>query len=218
MGPFSLPESEIPFYFTNNLQNPSDVPVAITALFIVPEGRVVSELSTLGEREKEPFRIDGLNEEWTEVPALLTDPEGDQLLNSDIKELKAAIADGFLYILVDFYSLAEHPGFLLDIDLDGNREPEYVVEGGTESRWVIVNYPGGWLRSGESRSAAFEVIELRVPLSLLDPLIWKEYPETLPPDFDLEEVSGFYLRYRLTRSEEPRLLDETDWGYVETSE
>lgn len=30
--------------------------------------------------------------------------------------------------------------------------------------------------------------------------------------------SGFYIRYRLTQSVEPWLLDETDWRYVEALE
>ncbi|MFQ6001559.1 MAG: hypothetical protein ACE5LG_07805, partial [Anaerolineae bacterium] len=138
LGSFSLPEGEMSLRFTSNPQNPPDVPIAIAAMFIVPEGRVVTELPFLREREKGRFRIDGLKEEWEDVPVFLTDPEGDQSLNSDIKELKIVVEDGVLYIMVDFYSLAEHPSFLLEIDLDGNHEPEYVIEGGTETRWVII--------------------------------------------------------------------------------
>jgi len=43
--------------------------------------------------------------------------------------------------VADFYPSAEHPGFLLDIDLDGDDELEYVIEGSTETRWVITNIP-----------------------------------------------------------------------------
>jgi hypothetical protein len=216
LGSFSLPEGEMSLRFASNPQNHPDVPVAIAAMFIIPEGRVVRELPFLREREKGRFRIDGLKEEWEDVPVFLTDPEGDQSLNSDIKELKIAIEDGVLYIMVDFYSLAEHPSFLLEIDLDGNHEPEYMIEGGTETRWVIISYPLTWLRSEECISAAFEVIELSILLSLPDPSTWTQYPpDTMPPDFNVEEVSGFYLRYRLIRSVEPiEVLDETGWGHV----
>jgi hypothetical protein len=220
LGPFYLSEGEMPFRFTNNRQNPRDAAVAITALFMVPKGLVVSELPTLVERETGAFRIDGLRDDWADVPVLIADSEGDQLLNSDIKELRVAIADGFLYIMVDFYSLAEQPGFLFDIDLDGNHEPEFVIEGVIESRWLILGYQVDSLRFGQGKSASFEVIELSIPLSLLDPSIWKQHPpDTMPPEFDPEGVSGFYIRYRLIQGVEPlQVLDETDWGYIEVWE
>jgi hypothetical protein len=215
LGVFSLPEGETRLHFTSNPRNPPGVPVAIASLFIVPRGPVATELPFLRQRERGAFRTDGLMEEWKEVPTLIADPQGDQALSSDIRRLKAAVADGFLYVMVEFHTLAERPGFELAIDLDGNHEPEYVIEGGTEGRWFALNYPGNWLSFGEGSSAAFEVIEFRMPLSLLDRSIWKKYPESLPPDFDVEGSGGFYIRYSLLQPEEPRLLDETDWGYVE---
>ena len=59
---------------------------------------------------------------------------------------------------------------------------------------------------------------LSFPLSLLDPSTWKHHhPDTLPADFNPREANGFYVHHRLIRCLEPiQVLDETDWGNIET--
>jgi hypothetical protein len=213
IGPVHLEKGETTLRFTNNPENPPDAVIGIETIHVVPLGRTLEVLPDSHVREG-VLRPDGLGDEWGEVPVLLQDPEGDQELCSDIKELRALVANGTLNLMVGFHELSEHSGFVLDVDFDGNEEPEYMVEGSSEGHWALINRPDSWTHI-DMECATFEVMEMGIPLELLEPSLWDDHPETLNTHFHPEEITGFHVRLRLTNSEEPYELDVTDWAYLE---
>jgi len=117
------------------------------------------------------IQIDGDPSDWWDYPVLTEDPQGDvEGGDFDIASVRGFMNDRFLYLMVDTYQLAsDYAQVDLDISAGGG---EYIASFQPQN-----NSPGslGDVISGKfeeignmggSRSAAFAVVELKMPLSV----------------------------------------------------
>lgn len=210
LGYFRLREGKVKIEFTSEASNPFDqkYPVVIEGFIIVPENKVLTELPNQPSREVQYGQIilDGLSTEWKNLPTVVTDPKGDTAQKTDLKALKAFTSEGFLYVLAEFYQLAEHPYAELEIDFegDGKREFNFILppEGeGAMMRDLRQRIPFDQVPIVPARGAktrTFQVVEMQIPLSLI------------------EKRESFYIRYLMWLPAKPDyiLVDGTNWGLV----
>ena len=160
---------------------------------------------------KERITLDGLKDDWQESTPLLLDPEGDAVgKKTDIKAIHG-FADGEnLYLMLEFYELADYDYFFLEVDVNGNGHKDYDAGGFSpghpersivlndyirgESRWIpsMTDYKGTELSSN-----AKEVFELKVPLWLF------------------QNETNFYVRVLVNG--QSHMIDATDWAHVGVS-
>jgi sugar lactone lactonase YvrE len=119
------------------------------------------------------IEIDGYVNDWAKYDILISDPQGDhQGGGFDISNVKAISNDKNLYVLVETYS-ARHDYEQVDLELSiGDRQ--FVVSIRPEDGYFAIIgevTTGEWKEIGEvsgSQSATGEVVEFKMPLSVLD--------------------------------------------------
>lgn len=143
------------------------------------------------------------NKDWQDLAPLLTDPKGDSKDKLDIKALYGFTDDKFLYLMVEFYEVADFWDMIISLDFNRDNQPEY-RSGFSQDRtfdavslWdlkrgeVIPNQRRGLCHIGE-------VTEMRIPLCFIRN----------------ENEFGVQIGFNGQRDGQFFTIDLTDWAYV----
>jgi hypothetical protein len=117
--------------------------------------------------------IDGLVDDWSFYPTLLTDWEDDAIAEGfDLKSVRAFTNDQYLYLMLDNYGLlGDYALIELDIDIDSDGAQDYIVSFDPRlSEHELENFTSGEpfrSRMMDTSSAVGEVVEVKLPIGLL---------------------------------------------------
>ena len=151
-------------------------------------------------------------DDWQSVSPLLVNPQGDAVRElTDIKATYGFTDDEYLYLMLEFYELAQYHHLDIHIDFNGDGHPEYAVcgfvPGHTECGVALCDYVRDEAKNGEFEigyrkseigSNAKEIFELKVPL------------------WFFENKTEFYVSCSLAGqfNGECYPINETDWARV----
>lgn len=121
---------------------------------------------------KEGIIVDGKRDDWHGLSPLITDPQGDSEDRVDIKALYGFTDNRFLYLMAEFYELADFWDIIVSLDFNNDRQPDYRLGFSRDRTFDAV---GLWdVRAGEEiprqrRGLCHidEAAEMRIPLSYI---------------------------------------------------